>query len=99
MVVRRTGGLGLGRFGIFVEIQLMRHLTILLLLTAVNLVVCAQDSIVVRQTALRDDYINKVKAAGFTPSLAAPPVVVNNPPSWGNYDDSANIIETCNWQD
>ena len=76
----------------------MRNLGVLLLLALLNLVGRAQDSIVVRQTALRDDYVNKVKALGLTPSLVPPPVVVSNPPSWGNYDDSANIIETCNWQ-
>lgn len=58
----------------------------------------SNDSIVRRQTALRDDYINKIKAVGFTPSLKPPPIVLNNPRSWGNYDDSANIIETCDWK-
>jgi hypothetical protein len=58
----------------------------------------SNDSIMKMQTALRDDYIDKVKAMGFTPSLNPPPIVLDNPRSWGNYDDSANIIHTCDWK-
>jgi hypothetical protein len=57
----------------------------------------SKDSIIARQTALRDEFINKIKAIGLTPNLAAPAIVVDNPRSWGNYDDSANIVETCDW--
>lgn len=55
------------------------------------------DSVIARQSALRDDYVNKVKALGFTPSLPVPQIVLTNPRSWGNYDDSANVIQTCDW--
>jgi hypothetical protein len=58
----------------------------------------SQDSIVERQSALRDDYIHKIKVLGLAPSLDPPAIVVNNPRSWGNYKDSANTIETCDWK-
>ena len=58
----------------------------------------SEDSVMKRQTALRDDYINKIKGMGFTPSLNVPPIVLDNPRSWGNYNDSANIIRTCDWK-
>jgi hypothetical protein len=57
----------------------------------------SKDSIVRRQAALRDDYIHKIKAMGFIPSLSPPKIILDNPRSWGNYDDSANTIETCDW--
>jgi hypothetical protein len=55
------------------------------------------DSIMARQTALRDDYIGKITLLGLTPSLPAPKIILDNPRSWGNYDDSANTIHTCDW--
>ena len=58
----------------------------------------SNDSILKMQAALRDDYINKIKAMGFIPSLSPPKIILDNPRSWGNYDDSANTIETCVWQ-
>jgi len=57
----------------------------------------SKDSIVGRQAALRDDYINKIKAMGFIPSLSPPKIIFDNPRSWGNYDDATNTIRTCDW--
>lgn len=47
--------------------------------------------------AFRDAFIAKIKTIGYTPSLAAPPIAMDNPRSWGNYDDSTNILHTCDW--
>lgn len=79
----------------------LRSVTVLIFSLSISspaiLAQTSKDSILQRQINLRDDYINKIKAMGFTPSLNPPPIVLNNPRSWGNYDDSANIIETCDW--
>ena len=80
---------------------LRRVFVLLLFLSVLSLTVSAQlsdDSIKKMQTALRDDYIGKIKAMGFTPSLNPPQIVLDNPRSWGNYNDSANIIHTCDWK-
>jgi hypothetical protein len=57
----------------------------------------SKDSVLTRLTALRDDYVDKIKAMGYKPSLKLPPIVLDNPRSFGNYDDSLNIIHTCYW--
>jgi hypothetical protein len=57
----------------------------------------SKDSVMARQTALESDFVNKITAMGFKPSLPAPKIILDNPRSWGNYDDSANILETCDW--
>ncbi|HVM88729.1 MAG TPA: hypothetical protein VMT76_11120 [Puia sp.] len=49
-------------------------------------------------TKQRDDFINKIKSLGFIPKLSAPAIVFNNPPSFGNYDDSANKLEMSDWE-
>ncbi len=55
------------------------------------------DTTLPQLTAFRDAFVGRIKAMGYTPSLASPPIVMDNPPSWGNYDDSANVLHTCDW--
>lgn len=83
----------------------MRFLTICKLITACALIIVLhsslsaqthQDSILTNLTQLRDDYINKIKAAGYKPSLSPPQIVLDNPPSFGNYDEH-NIIHMSDW--
>src|SRR5580698_2489964 len=47
--------------------------------------------------AFRDAFAGRIKAMGYTLSLAVPPIVMDNPRSWGNYDDSSNVLHTCDW--
>lgn len=56
-----------------------------------------EDSVVTKLNALRDDYVGKIKKLGFIPSLKVPPILLDNPRSFGNYDDSLNVIHTSNW--
>ena len=58
----------------------------------------AQDSVMIRQVALQNNFVNKIKAAGYMPSLPAPQIVLDNPLSFGNYNDKKNILETCDWK-
>lgn len=48
--------------------------------------------------ALRDQFIAKIEALGYHPRLNAPQVVMDNPPSFGNYDDSTNTLHTSDWK-
>lgn len=57
----------------------------------------APDTTLPQLTAFRDAFVGRIEAMGYTPSLAAPPIVMDNPRSWGNYDDSANVLHTCDW--
>jgi hypothetical protein len=56
-----------------------------------------EDTVMIKMIALRDDFIGKIKSMGFTPSLNAPEIVADNPRSFGNYDDSTNILHTGDW--
>jgi hypothetical protein len=57
----------------------------------------AKDSALVKLIALRDDYINKINASGKKPRLKAPEIVLDNPFSFGNYDEKTNILHTSDW--
>jgi hypothetical protein len=55
------------------------------------------DTTLPQLQAFRDAFVQRIKTLGYTPSLPAPPIVMDNPRSWGNYDDSTNILHTCDW--
>ncbi len=50
-----------------------------------------------RCEAQRDKFIQQIKAMGYSPSLPAPTIILDNPRSFGNYDDSTNTLHTCDW--
>jgi hypothetical protein len=51
----------------------------------------------VKMTALRDAFVQSVKDAGFTCPIAAPPVLVEDVPSFGSYDPGTNTLRTSAW--
>jgi hypothetical protein len=56
-------------------------LVLLTILIGINATVQAQQSkklVLTKLTALRDDYVGKIKAFGYTPKLKLPPVVLDN---------------------
>lgn len=55
------------------------------------------DKLVASLESLRDSFVKEVRAAGFQPSLAAPAIALDNPPSYGDYDDSKNVLHIANW--
>ncbi len=48
-------------------------------------------------TALRDTFIGQVHAAGFTCTIAPPTIVVEDVPSFGQYDVTTNTLHTSEW--
>jgi len=51
-----------------------------------------------RLTALRVSFINDIKPFGYNLSLPSPVLTLDNPVSFGNYDDTTNILHTTsNW--
>lgn len=50
-----------------------------------------------RMTALRDAFVQSVKDAGFTCPIAVPPILVEDVPSFGSYDDDTNTLRTSAW--
>ncbi len=57
------------------------------------------DSLTVKNklVALRNDFVSKIEAMGYHPRLNSPEIIMDNPPSFGNYNDSSNTIRTSNW--
>jgi hypothetical protein len=54
-------------------------------------------SVMNKLVALRNDFIGRIEAMGYHPGLKPPEIIMDNPPSFGNYDDSTNIVRTSNW--
>jgi hypothetical protein len=48
--------------------------------------------------ALRDDFVKRIKAEGFEPSLPAPKIVLNNEPAYGAYDRRKNTLYVAVWE-
>ena len=50
-----------------------------------------------RLTALRDSFVEAIKAAGLKPSIDPPQIVFDNPPAFGRYDSGSNLIHIALW--
>ena len=48
-------------------------------------------------THTRDAFVARVKAAGFTCPLPAPQILVEDVPSFGQYDEDKNVLRTSDW--
>ena len=58
----------------------------------------SDKEVLTRLTALRDMFINTIEARGFHVRLNAPTIVLDNPPSYGNYDDDKNVLHIAVWR-
>jgi hypothetical protein len=47
--------------------------------------------------ALRDSFVSEMKREGFQPSLPPPTIILDNPPSYGNYEDGKNLLHIADW--
>ena len=60
----------------------------------------SQDETIIELTALRDSFVNDIQSFGYKPSLPLPELILDNPVSFGNYDDSSNTLHTTtSWKD
>ncbi len=48
-------------------------------------------------TTTRDAFITRLHAAGFTCPIPAPTILVEDVPSFGQYDDATNTLRTSDW--
>ena len=55
------------------------------------------NSPMTKLVTLRNDFVARIKSMGFTPSLDAPKIVMDNPRSFGNYEIENNVLHTCDW--
>ena len=57
----------------------------------------SNDPLMAQLVALRDNFVDQVKAEGFKVSLPPPTIVLDNPPSFGNYEDEKNLLHIAAW--
>ena len=50
-----------------------------------------------KATAVRDDFVARIHADGFSCPIPVPSILVEEVPSFGQYDDKTNIIRTSDW--
>lgn len=51
----------------------------------------------VKATAVRDAFIARIRADGFSCPIPVPTILVEDIPSFGQYDEKTNIIRTSDW--
>jgi hypothetical protein len=57
------------------------------------------DAVRAQLTALRDSFVDAIKAAGYKPSLDPPQIVVDNPSAFGRYDNASNVLHIAAWSE
>jgi hypothetical protein len=57
----------------------------------------SNQAVMAQLAILQNDFIAKIKADGFTPTLPAPTIVFDNPPSYGRYEDDKNLLHISVW--
>ena len=50
-----------------------------------------------KATAVRDAFVARIHADGFSCPIPVPTILVEDVPSFGQYDDKTNIIRTSDW--
>jgi hypothetical protein len=54
-------------------------------------------ALMARLVTLRDSFVSQIKAEGFKPTLPAPEIVIDNPPSYGRYENDRNLLHISAW--
>jgi hypothetical protein len=57
----------------------------------------SSDTTLKQLMTLDHNFVNEIKSFGFTPRLPAPQILIDNPRSFGNYDDSLNVLHSSDW--
>lgn len=56
-----------------------------------------QAATLAKATAMRDAFVARIHADGFSCPIPAPTILVEDVPSFGQYDEKTNIIRTSDW--
>jgi hypothetical protein len=57
----------------------------------------SKEDVMIKLNALRDRFISTIKADGFRTRLPAPTIVLDNPPSYGNFEEDKNLLHIAVW--
>jgi hypothetical protein len=69
-----------------------------IILSQSNIHAQSTDTALKKLITLRDNFINQIKVLGFKTTLPAPKIVLDNPRSFGNYNNAENILHTTDWK-
>lgn len=58
----------------------------------------AERGATVNFVALRNSFVDQIKAAGFSPRLPAPQIVEDDPLAFGNFELGKNVIHVAAWE-
>ena len=72
-------------------------LSFLVLVTFASRAQQSKQQVMTRLFVLRNDFTGRITEMCFKPSLPSPRIILNNPPSFGNYDDDTNTLQSCDW--
>jgi hypothetical protein len=57
----------------------------------------SKEDVMVKLNELRDRFIRAIKADGFRTRLPAPTIVLDNPVSYGNFEEDKNLLHIAVW--
>jgi IS5 family transposase len=57
----------------------------------------SKEDVMVKLNQLRDRFIRSIKADGFRTRLPAPTIVLDNPASYGNFEEDKNLLHIAVW--
>jgi hypothetical protein len=60
-------------------------------------VVVPNGNVMAQLSTLRDNFISTIKSSGFQPSLPPPTILLDNPPSYGDFEEGANELHISVW--
>jgi hypothetical protein len=55
------------------------------------------SALISRLTELRDSFVTQIEAEGFHPRSSPPAIVLDNPPSYGRYENDENVVHIATW--
>lgn len=53
-----------------------------------------EKAVMAQLIALRDSFVDQIKAEGFQPSLPPPEIILDNPASYGAFDRAKNVLQS-----
>jgi hypothetical protein len=56
-----------------------------------------RDATLAKATAVRDAFVARIHANGFSCPIPIPAILVEDVPSFGQYDEKTNVIRTSDW--
>jgi hypothetical protein len=60
-------------------------------------VVLPNGNVMAQLSTMRDNFISTIKSSGFQPSVPPPTILLDNPPSYGDFEEDTNELHISVW--